>query len=220
MNNQFELEKFDVAKFDSILSRGLSKGLGKLNGQVCIEAAICQTLGLPHGDDPGCVSAAVRAFKITLNDAQWSSPQARAAGLRNLGLAQLGSKGVVDDSAFATLLSEKIIRVLIPKLFRELFPKNAKCLAAADACEREGTESTARAARAAWSAARAADAAARAAAWTAARAAADAAWTVTMAAKAAKAADAAGDSYLVLAANLALDVLRELKSPGVVLLSQ
>ena len=195
MTNQFELETFDVAKFDSILSRGLSKGLGKLNGQVCIEAAICQTLGLPHGDDPGCVSAAVRAFKITLNDAQWSSPQARAAGLRNLGLAQLGSKGVVDDSAFATLLSEKIIRVLIPKLFRELFPKNAKCLAAADACEREGTESTAETA---------ADAA-----WTAARAAADAAWTVT---------EAAGDSYLVLAANLALDVLRELKSPGVALL--
>src|SRR6516164_1788792 len=49
----FDIKTFDVTKFDRILSAGLSSGLGERGGQVCIEAAICQTLGLPHGDDPG-----------------------------------------------------------------------------------------------------------------------------------------------------------------------
>src|SRR6266850_1153857 len=100
----FEISKFDVAKFDLILARGLSMGLGKAGGQVCIEAAICETLGLEHGDDPKCVAESVRAYKIKLNDSNWSSPKARAAGLRDLGLAQLGSKGVVKDSDFASLM--------------------------------------------------------------------------------------------------------------------
>jgi len=142
--------EFDVEKYDTILARGLSHGLGEAGGQVCIEAAICEVLGLGHSDDPKCVSAAVRRFKISLNDSNWSSPEARAKGLRELGIAQLGSLGIVYDTD---------------------------------------------AARAAY-AARAADAA---------RAAADSA-----------AADS--DSYLRLAADLALEVLRELKSPGCELL--
>ena len=67
-NTMFDIKTFDVEKFDSILACGLSHGLGKRGGQVCIEAAICQTLGLPHGDDPQCVSESVRTFKISLND--------------------------------------------------------------------------------------------------------------------------------------------------------
>src|SRR5438445_6949372 len=116
----FEISKFDVTKFDSILARGLSTGLGKAGGQVCIEAAICETLGLEHGDDPQCVAESVRAYKIRLNDSNWSSPKARAIGLRDLGLAQLGSKGAVKDSDFTSLMAEQTIRVIIPKLFREV----------------------------------------------------------------------------------------------------
>ena len=40
------LDTFDVARYEEILSRGLSKGMGDQDGQMCIEAAICSTLGL------------------------------------------------------------------------------------------------------------------------------------------------------------------------------
>ena len=136
----FDISTFNVEEFDRILACGLSKGLGQRGNQVCIEAAICQTLGLPHSDDPGCVADAVRTFKIALNDSKWSSPKARAEGLRDLGLAQLGSKGVVGNVEFATRLSKKVIQVLIPALFREVFPDNDECLAVALRCEQEGTE--------------------------------------------------------------------------------
>jgi len=49
-------------------------------------------------------------FKIRLNDARWSSPTARATGLRDLGIAQLGSLGVVKDTEFVKLMAEKTIR--------------------------------------------------------------------------------------------------------------
>jgi hypothetical protein len=243
MAKQFDVRKFDVARFDSILSKGLSSGLGTRGEQVCIEAAICQVLDLPHGDDPGCVALAVRSFKIALNDCNWSSPEARAKGLRDLGLAQLGSLGVVDDAEFVVRLSKKVISVLIPKLFRAVLADYPKCLEAADLCEKEGSESAAWAAEAA--AGDAARAAARAAAGAAARAAAGdaaraawaaggaaaraadrAAWAAGAAAWAAGAAEAADRAaraaawgeYLILAANLALETLREMDSPGIALL--
>jgi hypothetical protein len=141
---QFDVSKFDVSKYDSILSMGLSRGIGIRTRQVCIEAAICQTLGLPHDDDPQCVSKDVRFFKIKLNDFDWSSPEARAKGLRDLGLAQLGSLGVVSNKEFLAGLKSKFIKVLIPTIIRDLFYDNpkclAKCLAAATQCESEGFE--------------------------------------------------------------------------------
>lgn len=183
--NTFDLTKFDVPKFDAILARGLSAGKGEQEGQMCIEAAICSTLGLPHGDDPGCVAVSVRSFKIALNDKNWSSPQARAAGLRDLGLAQLGSQGTVDSVEFSKRLSHKVISILLPMFIRELFPLNQALLDAAIVCEKEGTSASARAL------------------YTAA----------------VSAAYAGGDKYLLLDAKLALDVLKELNSPGVALLN-
>lgn len=167
----FDLSKFDRKKYDEFLDRGLSQGQGSPNGQMCIEAAICQTMGLPHGDDPGCVSAAVRSFKINLNDSPWSSPAARAKGLYDLGIAQLGSLGVVDDAEFSKRMAEKTIRFVIPKLFRQLFTGNAKLEEAAIRGEQDGTEAA-----------------------------------------------ATPDSFLILSAQLALETLRELNSPGVELL--
>jgi hypothetical protein len=226
---------FDIEKYDAILARGLSEGLGKAGGQVCIEAAICEVLGLGHSDDPKCVSKAVRRFKISLNDSKWSSPQARAKGLRELGIAQLGSLSVVDDIEFAKRLSEKIIRVLIPKLFRELFPENQNCLDAAKRCEDEGSSDAASyasdASSAASDASYASDASSAAsdassaasyassAASDAASYASDAASDASSAASYASSA-ASSDSYLRLAADLALEVLRELKSPGCELLGE
>lgn len=181
-----------VPRIDAILARGLSAGLGEPGKQVCIEAAICEALNLPHGDDPKCVAIAVRAFKIRLNDANWSSPAARSAGLRDLGIAQLGSLGVVNDIKFARRMVHGTIRILIPTLFREIFtldtPEHQKCREAADRCET---------AAARWAAAAAADAAAADAA--AAR------WA---------AAGKDPDRYTKISAGIALTVLRELKSPG------
>jgi hypothetical protein len=202
-----------VAKFDAILERGLCVGVGKRDGQMCIEAAICAVLDLPHGDNPSCVEPAVRSFKIRLNDARWSSPVARAAGLRDLGLAQIGSRGVVQGQEFAKRVAEQTIRILIPKLFRSLFPLNSRCLAAADRCEREGTMAASRNACAEAAYAAAADACAA----YAEAASAEAAYAVAACAEAAYA-DAADnsnpDKYLLLSASLALQILRDLNSPG------
>jgi hypothetical protein len=189
-----------VPKIDAILNRGLSKGLGVLGGQVCVEAAICEALGLPHGDDPGCVDDAVRAYKIYLNDSPWSSPQARAAGLRDLAIAQLGTRGAwaFEGHKFSALLAEKTVRVLIPALFREI-STDEKMRAGADRCENEGTPQAA--AEAARAAAEAARAAARAAVWaveaaarTAEAAATQAARATEAAARAAEAAEAVWDA--------------------------
>ena len=244
-----------IPKFDAILERGLCSGVGKRDGQMCIEAAICAALDLPHSDKPSCVASAVRSYKIALNDQRWSSPQARAKGLRDIGIAQIGSKGVVDDKEFAKRLADKTARVLIPTLFREIFHK-PELLAVADRCAKEGSTALSEARRLATTAyatdaaayadayaAAYADAYAAAAAYaTAADAAADAtAYAADATAYAADATDAAAyadayaadaadaaadaadadatisgraDKYLLLSASLALEVLRELKSPG------
>jgi len=213
-----------LPRYEEYIKRGLSPGVGERDGQMCIEAVVCAALDLPHGDNPECVADAVRSYKIGLNDANWSSPEARAAGLHDLGIAQVGSKGVVDDTEFARLMQERTIRVLIPTLFRELFPNQPELLAAADRCEQEGTAEAA--GGAAWAAVRAAEAAAvraaarvveavraaRAAGWAAE--AAGAARAAGWAAGAAEAAAGHTNKYLLLSASLALEVLRELGSPG------
>ena len=157
-----------------VVDAGLSNGIGKpVPGQMCVEAAVCFALGLPHGDDPGCVSPALRRFKIGLNDRAWSSPQARAKGLRRLAVAQLGSKGALDDAEFVRRIVDMTIRRMVPIGLRAAasrVPAHARALeTVAVRCEHEGTREACAAAAAA------ADAAAAYAAYAAAAAAADAA---------------------------------------------
>src|SRR5271165_7007717 len=84
---------------------GLCSGLGKpIPGEMCVEAAVCYALGFPHGDEPFCVSRALRMLKMRLNDSCWSSNAARASGLRKLSILQLGSNGELDDIAFVQRL--------------------------------------------------------------------------------------------------------------------
>lgn len=106
--------RFDefVPKFDKILSRGLCQGLGDRRGdsRMCIEAAICTVLGTPaHDDHPPCVPEQIATFKIELNDQNWSSAEARAKGLRDLGIAQLGSKGIVRSRSFLSRVKKAIV---------------------------------------------------------------------------------------------------------------
>ena len=144
----------DAEKVLGVVDAGLVSGLGVAEpGKMCVEAAICYALGLPHGDDPGCVEPAVRAFKIALNDKRWSSKTARAKGLRGLAVAQLGSKGVIDGREFARRLAEQTIRQVVPIALRaaaQRSPRFAERLeASAIRCEQEGTRDAALNAKAA-----------------------------------------------------------------------
>jgi hypothetical protein len=189
-------------KLVELLGHGLSHGLGNPKaGEMCVEAAVCFALGLPHGDDPGCVTPALRRLKIGLNDRSWSSNQARAEGLKRLALAQLGSKGVLDEKEFMRRVAEMTIRKAVPIGLRAAAkrnPKHADALeAAAVRCEVEGTREAAmeggRVARAA------ADAAAYAA-YAAADAAADARRT--------------RDRVLAEYAEWVVEILIETQAPG------
>lgn len=96
------------------VDKGLSSGLGKpIPGQMCVEAAVCYAMGMPHDDTPNCVGPAVRMLKIQLNDANWSSNGARAKGMRRVAVAQLGSDQI-DQKAFAQEVTLQVTRQLLP----------------------------------------------------------------------------------------------------------
>lgn len=131
---------------------GLCRGLGQpVPGHMCVEAAVCFAMGLPHSDEPTCVSGALRSFKIKLNDAPWSSNESRAKGMRRLAIAQLGTAGALDDIAFARSVA----------LLAKKWGTSAAAEAAARAAAAEAAEAAAEAADAAPYAAEAAAAAAR-----------------------------------------------------------
>ena len=229
-----------VRKLIDTVDAGLSQGLGEpVPGQMCVEAAISYALGEPHSDGPSCVDPIVRQAKIRLNDAAWSSPMARARGMRRVAIAQLGSKDTIDSLKFVTLLTEYVIREIVPLALRWAAKRwaakgNQKHAVALEEravqCERDGNKAAADAAAdaaayaAADAAARAARAAARAAAYAAyaaadaaaraARAAAYAAYAAAYAAYAADAADAEKDKILSLCAALMVRALQECGSPG------
>jgi hypothetical protein len=192
----FTLNEDIARKVLTAVDAGLVRGLGtQAPGKMCVEAAVCYAMGLPHGDEPTCVSPALRKFKIGLNDAYWSSDSARARGMRRLAIAQLGSAGALDDIRFVTLLAAKAGE----------WAQGAK-----------STCSSAAAAAADADAARAADAAAAAyGPRYAAYAAAAAAYAAAAAAFAAAfAAGAARDTALSKFAEDVVQILIEMKAPG------
>jgi hypothetical protein len=220
-----------AAKVLSVIDAGLVSGLGTPEpGKMCIEAAVNYALGAPHGDKPACVSPALRDLKINLNDANWSTNAARTKGLRRLGIAQLGSAGVLDEREFTTRVARFAIRTCVPQALRSAASvavndaHKAKLLAHADKCESEPTEANARETEAnareadaaayaasAASAAYAASAAARAAAYAASAAAYAAAYAN---ANAAAAAANARDTSLADFCEGVVQILIEMDAPG------
>ena len=173
---EIKITRAVAAKVLKVVDAGLSNGLGKPKpGEMCVEAAVCYALGLPHGDNPACVAPALRSLKIALNDKAWSSPVARAKGMRRLAIIQLGTAGELDEKAFVAAVAEMTIRTFIPIALRAAasVKGNAahkdKLEAAADRCEKEGTKDAAydAANAAAYAAAYAAYATANAAAYAA-----------------------------------------------------
>ena len=151
-----EINEALVTKLLSVVDAGLCQGIGvPTPGQMCVEAAVCYAMDLPHSDTPSCVHPVVRRFKIALNDKAWSSNEARAKGMREVAVAQLGSENI-DAAKFVQYVAEQTIRRIVPIVLRV-----AGLEAAALRCEREGTrESANAAANAAADAANAAKAAA------------------------------------------------------------
>jgi hypothetical protein len=242
MTEPFQITPELVTKLHAVLDHGLVKGVGVQEpGKMCVEAAVCYAMGLPHSDEPTCVAPALRRLKIRLNDSSWSSNKARAEGMRRLAVAQLGSAGVLDEKEFARRCADLAIRSCVPSALRAAakIQKDEKHRAAllniADRCEREGGAENARAARKVANAAAAYDAydAADAAAYAAAYDAADAAYAAyaAYAADAASAADAAAadaaayaayaayaadarDKSLAAFAEGVVQILIEMKAPG------
>lgn len=150
LSPSFEITEPMVQQILSVIDKGLTSGLGvPVPGKMCVEAAVCYALGLPHSSDPGCVAEPVRWFKIDLNDsALWKSPQSRANGLRALAIAQLGSSSI-DASAFSQLVREGVVKTVLSEMIRSL-AKVDECkeyrtdlVAAADGCKNSpGWEST------------------------------------------------------------------------------
>src|ERR1700743_738460 len=149
-NMQTIITKEIAQKVIEVVDTGLVKGVGIAKpGQMCVEAAVCYALGLPHGDDPKCVSRALRSLKIRLNDSRWSSNEARAKGLRRLAVAQLGSAGALDDKEFSKRVATLAIRVSVPTALRAAasIQKDKHHAAAlndaADLCEKDPTRENA-----------------------------------------------------------------------------
>ena len=234
-----KINKTTCKRLLRVVDAGLVNGMGNpVPGQMCVEAAVCYALGQAHGDEPTCVGLAVRAAKIVLNDASWSSDMARASGLRRVAVAQLGSDGL-DQIEFVRRLAEHTIRRIVPMALRAVAAvvpsHSAKLILAADGCEQAGTADSALAASVAASAfcsyaasvasaasivSAAGYAAASYAAHVAASvASADASYAAHVAASAASVASAAStasvaDQLLIEMANIIEAVLVEMESPG------
>jgi hypothetical protein len=101
-------------KVFDVVGYGLCDGVGTPNlGKMCVEAAVCYALGLPHGDDPPCVADVVRVYKITLNDAYWESNEARGKAFEKIAICQLGSN-VIDQRKFIEKVTLEVIRQILP----------------------------------------------------------------------------------------------------------
>jgi hypothetical protein len=80
-----------LAQLKTLFDRGLTRGVGDKQGQTCIEGAISLVFDGTLGDTPTCVHEVDRQWAIEINDAIWSSPQARAEALFPIALAQIGT---------------------------------------------------------------------------------------------------------------------------------
>ena len=130
----FNIDEKFVKSLLSVVDKGLVQGLGQpVPGQMCVEAAVCYAMGLPHDDKPTCVNEIVTGFKINLNDSDWSSDTARAKGMRRLAVAQLGSN-TIDAVAFsgklALLMAQKLLPIILEKI--DLISYAKKCKEAKD----------------------------------------------------------------------------------------
>jgi hypothetical protein len=113
-----KINKEMARKVLKIVDSGLVSGMGVAEpGKMCVEAAVCYAMGLPHSDNPPCVGESVRHFKIALNDCRWSSNEARTKGMRKLAIAQLGSNEI-DQKKFIERVGFECITKILPVIIK------------------------------------------------------------------------------------------------------
>ena len=218
MTTEVKIDRALAIKVLEVVDAGLVSGMGKpIPGQMCVEAAVCYAMGLPHSDEPTCVAPSLRALKIKLNDSSWSSNAARTKGLRRLAIAQLGSQGALDEKRFAQNLVSLVIRKYVPIALRAAASRHPKrehkdaLEAAAKRCETEVSKEAALNARdvskyADASASASASASADASAYASAYASADASASAKF--------GAVRDGVLGQFAEDVVSILIEMKAPG------
>jgi hypothetical protein len=150
MNTNTMVNREIAKKVLEVVDAGLVSGLGEaIPGRMCVEAAVCYAMGLPHSDEPTCVGSAVRIFKINLNDSNWPTDADRTKGMRKLAIAQLGSDSI-DQMAFAKHVALECQRRVLPLVLRRAASFKGKFAeqleAAAVACEASTTHEEAAAA--------------------------------------------------------------------------
>jgi len=198
-----------VNKIHCLLDKGVTPGFSKdpKPGNMCLEQAVSYALEEEITGHPSCVGEEVRAFVTCLNDVRWSSPSARAEGMRDLAIAHLGSNSL-DQNEFIDKLVFAVITKMLPAMFRDLgeerWKKEIKSL--------EGAKDLEEAIKAAYDAADAACYVALSAA-CAASYAVFATYAVNAVCYAADATNT-GDKYRSMVAHLVVEVLKDMKSPG------
>lgn len=111
----FNITKADAACVLSIVDRGLVDGMGRPEpGQMCVEAAVAYAMGEQHHDHPACVDEDLTSIKVKMNDAAiWDrDDDLRAAGLRRLAIAQLGSKDRFNEERFWKSVNKQAQKVM------------------------------------------------------------------------------------------------------------
>jgi hypothetical protein len=113
----------DEARIDHLLNvidHGLTMGLGGPEpGRMCVEAAVCYAFDWDHNDRPLCVHSDLRDFKVNLNDTYWSSNKARAEGMKELAIAQLGSLDL-NVKAFIKQMHKYVLQDFVPNFLLEM----------------------------------------------------------------------------------------------------
>jgi len=112
----------------NLVDKGLIGGMvGKpIPGQMCVEAVVSFAMREERlNDKPKCVHPFVRNLKIELNDHDgWDDDADRAAGLRKLSIAQLGSVGHFRKATFTKLLRAEFKKVVRRPVQKPILVKN------------------------------------------------------------------------------------------------
>lgn len=115
MAKRIEITADIAKKVIKTVKTGLCDGQGEpIPGQMCVEAAVCYAMGLPHDDQPPCVHPNLRSLKIMINDKNWSSNESRAKGLVRMAVLQLGTNKTFDNKAFGAGLKLINKTILMP----------------------------------------------------------------------------------------------------------
>lgn len=84
-------------------------GVEGRRGWVCVEQAVSMAIEGVNEAYPKCVHHSIAGMKQYLNDASgWPSNKARAIGLRDVAIAQLGSAYRLDGAVFGAYLREHV----------------------------------------------------------------------------------------------------------------